>query len=381
MSGVASGQIPMNSRFVEHIDSCLTCRSCEAVCPNHVAYGQLVDKARAMITTSQLSALKDETIIHKSWLRLFIENEFIAKPKRFDTLRPLLLFYQKLGLQALLNKSGLLKETKFSILNKQLPYIYMPRTSSNKKSLTKSWSKIYSPTGIPRGEVGLFIGCVARLADVTTLNDSIYVLNRLGYTVHVPPMQTCCGAIHQHGGDAITAIQLAQKNVTTFNELNLNAIITTNSGCGTQLAKYHSDFSARIMDISKFLETTDGWKNIRITPSSNKIMVHDPCTLRNVLHSSEYPYALLSRIPEAQVIPLPGNDQCCGAAGTYFLDQPVMAKALLDAKIAALNNSNLRFLVTSNIGCSMHISSVLQNLDSKIEVLHPVSLLARQMKT
>lgn len=380
MSGVASGRIPMNSRFVQHIDSCLTCRSCEAVCPNHVAYGQLVDKARAMITTSQLSASKDETIIHKSWLRLFIKNELIAKPKRFDMLRPLLLFYQKLGLQALLNKSGLLN-TKFSTLNKQLPYIHMPRTSSNKISLTKSWSKIYSPTGTSRGEVGLFLGCVARLADVATLNDSIYVLNRLGYTVHVPPMQTCCGAIHQHGGDEITAIQLAQKNVTTFNELNLNAIITTNSGCGTQLAKYHSDFSTKIMDISKFLETTDGWKNIRITPSSNKIMVHDPCTLRNVLHSSEYPYTLLSRIPEVQVIPLPGNNQCCGAAGTYFLDQPIMAKALLDDKIAALNKSDLRFLVTSNIGCSMHISSMLQNLDSKIEVLHPVSLLARQVKT
>lgn len=381
MSGVASGQIPMNSRFVQHIDSCLTCRSCEAVCPNHVAYGQLVDKARAMITTSQFSALKDKTIIQKSWLRLFIEKELIAKPKRFDTLRPLLRFYQKLGLHVLLNKSGLLKRTKFAALNKQLPYIYMPRTSSSKTSLTKSWSKIYSPIGTPRGEVGLFLGCVARLADVTTLNDSIYVLNRLGYTVHVPPMQTCCGALHQHGGDAITAIQLAQKNVAIFNNLNLNAIITTNSGCGAQLAKHHSDFSTKVMDISEFLETTDGWNDIRITPLCNKIMVHDPCTLRNVLHSAEYPYTLLKRIPEAQVIPLLGNDQCCGAAGTYFIDQPVMAKALLNDKITALNNNDLRFLVTSNIGCSMHISSALRNLDSEIEILHPVTLLARQMKT
>ena len=379
MSGVASGRIPMNARFVQHIDRCLTCRSCEAVCPNHVAYGKLVDKTRAMMATSLLSPLKDKTAIQKSWLRLFLEKELIAKPARFDTLRSLLRFYQKLGLQGLLNKSGLLKKTKLAVLNTQLPHIYMPRTSSSKTDVTKSWNKIYFPIGKPCGEVGLFLGCVARLADVATLNASIYVLNRLGYTVHVPPMQTCCGALHQHGGDSKTAAQLAQQNVAAFDGLNLHAIITTASGCGTQLVKYHSDFSTKVADISKFLVTADGWDDIKIAPSQDKIVVHDPCTLRNVLYSSKYPYTLLTRIPGARVTPLAGNDQCCGAAGTYFLDQPEMAKALLNDKITALNNSDTRFLVTSNIGCTMHISSALRNTNPGIEVLHPVTLLARQM--
>ena len=379
MSGVASGRIPMNSRFVQHIDGCLTCRSCEAVCPNHVAYGQLVNNTRAMMATSPLSSLENKTVIQKSWLRLVVEKELIAKPTRFDTLRPLLRFYQKLGLQRLLNKSGLLKKTKFATLNTQLPHIFAPRTSSSKTNVTKSWSKIYFPIGKSRGEVGLFLGCVARLADATTLNASIYVLNCLGYTVHVPPMQTCCGALHQHGGDTKTAAQLAQQNVAAFDGLNLHSIITTASGCGTQLAEYHSDFSTKVVDISKFLVAADGWEDIKITPLQYKIMVHDPCTLRNVLHSSKYPYTLLTRIPGARVIPLAGNDQCCGAAGTYFLDQPVMAKALLSDKITALNISDSRFLVTSNIGCTMHISSALRNINSEIEVLHPVTLLARQM--
>jgi len=379
MSGVASGRIPMNSRFVQHIDGCLTCRSCEAVCPSNVAYGQLVDNTRALMATSLLSPLEDKTAIQKSWLRVIVEKEFIAKPTRFDTLRPLLRFYQKLGLQRLLNKSGLLKKTKLATLNTQLPHIHMPRTSSSKADVSKSWSKIYFPIGKPRGEVGLFLGCVARLADAATHNASIYVLNRLGYTVHVPPMQTCCGALHQHGGDTKTTAQLAQQNVEAFNRLNLHAIITTTSGCGAQLAEYHSDFSTKVVDISKFLVAADGWEDIKITPLQYKIMVHDPCTLRNVLHSSKYPYTLMTRIPGARVIPLAGNDQCCGAAGTYFLDQPVMAKTLLSDKITALNNSNAHFLVTSNIGCTMHISSTLRNTNSEIEVLHPVTLLARQM--
>jgi glycolate oxidase iron-sulfur subunit len=92
---------------------------------------------------------------------------------------------------------------------------------------------------------------------------------------------------------------------------------------------------------------------------------------------------LLARIPEARIVPLGGNDQCCGAAGTYFLDQPEMAQALLRDKLAAVKASGARYLATSNVGCSMHITSGLRKTAdetaSGIEVLHPVTLLARQM--
>ena len=293
-------------------------------------------------------------------------------------MRLLLFFYQKLGLQKLLIKSDILKKTKLAELNAQLPQINLPRTFSSKTDLSKSWEKIYLPIGKPCGEVGLFLGCVARLTDAETINASIYVLNRLGYTVHIPSMQTCCGALHQHEGDTKTAMQLTQQNVAAFAELNLNAIITTTSGCSIRLADYHSDFSAKVIDISRFLVAADGWNDIKIAPLQDKILVHDPCTLRNILRSSEYPYELLMRIPRVQLTPLSGNDQCCGAAGTYFLDQPVMAKALLNDKISTISNDT-RYLVTSNIGCNMHISSALQNTIPELEILHPVTLLARQM--
>jgi glycolate oxidase iron-sulfur subunit len=378
MRGVVSGQIPINPRFVQHIDRCLTCRSCEVVCPNHVAYGQLIDKTRSMIATSIPSSSNSKTVTKKFWLRKLIEKEFIAKPTRFDKLRLLLFFYQKLGLQKLLKKSDILKNTKLAELNAQLPQINLPRTFSSKTDLSKSWEKIYLPIGKPCGEVGLFLGCVARLTDAETINASIYVLNRLGYTVHIPSMQTCCGALHHHGGDTKTAMQLTQQNVAAFAGLNLNAIITTTSGCSIRLADYHSDFSAKVIDISRFLVAADGWNDIKIAPLQDKVLVHDPCTLRNILRSSEYPYELLMRIPRVQLTPLSGNDQCCGAAGTYFLDQPVMAKALLNDKISTISNDT-RYLVTSNIGCNMHISSALQNTIPELEILHPVTLLARQM--
>jgi glycolate oxidase iron-sulfur subunit len=79
------------------------------------------------------------------------------------------------------------------------------------------------------------------------------------------------------------------------------------------------------------------------------------------------------------VIALANNDQCCGAAGTYFIRQPALADRLLDDKIKALNQSGAQLLVTSNVGCSMHMASGLRAIGSDVEVLHPVTLLARQM--
>lgn len=76
---------------------------------------------------------------------------------------------------------------------------------------------------------------------------------------------------------------------------------------------------------------------------------------------------------------LANPDQCCGAAGTYFLDQPSMAAALLNHKIRDVLAVNADYLVTSNIGCAFHIASQLNESQNGIEVLHPVTLLARQM--
>jgi glycolate oxidase iron-sulfur subunit len=221
------------------------------------------------------------------------------------------------------------------------------------------------------------------------------VLNRLGYTVHVPRNQACCGAIHQHSGALKQAAELAQQNKSVFGGLTTNIVINTASGCGVQLLEsgvgLHHKLSlesnnvenvqvlSSITDISQFLVAAEGWENVKILPLPQRVLVHDPCTLRNVLRDQTYPYELISRIPEVQVVPLTGNDQCCGAAGTYFIDQPDIADRLLDDKVSAIIDGEAKYLVTSNIGCSMHITYGLSEKKINIEVLHPVTLLARQM--
>jgi len=46
MQGLFSGRLELTEHLEAHLDHCLACRTCEAVCPSGVPYGELIDAAR-----------------------------------------------------------------------------------------------------------------------------------------------------------------------------------------------------------------------------------------------------------------------------------------------------------------------------------------------
>src|SRR2546425_7760919 len=46
MRAVQDGRLPLEGAAVDHIDRCLGCRACEAVCPSGVPYGDLLEHTR-----------------------------------------------------------------------------------------------------------------------------------------------------------------------------------------------------------------------------------------------------------------------------------------------------------------------------------------------
>lgn len=363
MQGVLEGRLAANERFLGHIDLCLSCRACETVCPNHVPYGRLIAGMRGVIEKARRDSL---------WRRLVrrtLVDGVVTRPAMLRLVSTMMRAWQVSGLQAMAGKLSGLRFFGLTRIALQLPLMKaQPR-----------WKTVYPPLGDVRGEVGLFLGCVARVSDVETLSASIFVLNKLGYRVHLPPDQSCCGALHESLGETQKACSFEQKNINAFAGLKLDAVISTATGCGATLKSYLPAFADMVMDISEFLAVARGWEEAAIAPLAQKVAVHEPCSMRNALRCHSRPYDLLSRIPGIAIEPLAGNDQCCGAAGTYFLSQPKMAKALLADKTAAAKVSGARLLVSSNIGCAMHMAGGLREAGIEIEVIHPVTLLARQM--
>ena len=46
---MSEGIIEPTSNVTAHMDQCLQCRNCEAVCPSGVAYGRIMERARATV--------------------------------------------------------------------------------------------------------------------------------------------------------------------------------------------------------------------------------------------------------------------------------------------------------------------------------------------
>jgi glycolate oxidase iron-sulfur subunit len=137
----------------------------------------------------------------------------------------------------------------------------------------------------------------------------------------------------------------------------------------------------KVWDISAYLQQLPQLQELKLRPLAKRVAIHTPCTLKNVLGTADAPMELLQRIPEIDLLPLPDNGLCCGAAGRYLLHQPQIADGLRDDKLSALEKCRPQILVTSNTGCALHLAAGIRGTGMDIEVMHPVELLTQQLDT
>lgn len=365
MQGVASGQLAVSTQLNRHLDSCLGCRACEKICPSGVRYGELLDTARAFIEPQRQRPAR------AAWLRR-AGLKIIEQPRRLARLYRLLRLGQRCGLVAL---ARLIPFGKESALHQGLGLL--PELQPAKKL-----ARVYPAQAVTaHGDVALFQGCMERYFGQDTLTAAIQVLTRLGYNVHVPAGQACCGALHQHNGETHTAEQMARQNAAAFNQLDIEAVLYISSGCGAMLHEYDSRIlQTPVMDINKFVNQLDWPRNLSLKPLPQSIILHTPCSQRFITGSDHDTLHLLQRIPELDIHLLPGQARCCGAAGSYMLSEADMAGRLLRDTLRDIQAAAAATVVTSNIGCALQLAAGSKQAGLDIDIMHPVTLLAQQIE-
>lgn len=367
MQALVSQQLPYSSQLQTHLDNCLTCRACEAACPSGVQYGQIIDATRAVVYKQQNCARSSPKT---SLTGLALNNSRLLR------------FYQRSGLRWLADKSRFLKLFGLERLNSLLPKIQP----------TAPLLSYYEPIQGNEGNIALFTGCVGNVFDGETLLASISLIRYLGYGVYVPNAQVCCGALFLREGDRESAIQKAVINVEIFNRLNIDAIIYTSSACGATLKEYtqlfsltnaehgsDKSFAAPLLDINDFINRHSNSNALTFEPLPKKIAIHTPCSQTHVLHRNQSIVELIHKIPEVEVFTLPENEKCCGAAGNYMIKHPNMADSLRDDKIENLKKMEPDYLLTTNIGCAIHIAAGIRKAKLPSRLMHPAVLLKKQL--
>jgi glycolate oxidase iron-sulfur subunit len=360
MQGLASGRLKPEPVLQTHLDRCLACRACERMCPSKVEYGKLIDAGRALLHATKskpLDALLDS----------------VADIRRLKRAATAMRTYQRSGLQWLTRKSGLLKGLELDGLESLLPDI----------PDSVALHTHYPAKSEAQGTVGLFIGCVGSVMEGEIHLATIKVLNRIGYSVHIVAQQGCCGSLHQHNGEVESAAELARANIRAFSAHQLNAIISTASGCAAQLFEYETLYGeplpAPLYEVCDFLQQHWPKAGPVPVPQHRHATLHLPCTQRNVLRRPDAVAHLLERIPGLTLTPLEGNDACCGAAGSYMLTEAELAARLRQAKLDAVKAQQVTLLLSNNTGCALHIAEGLKKQGQRVELMHPVVLLANSL--
>jgi glycolate oxidase iron-sulfur subunit len=364
---IINGNTTISDEELKHLNNCTQCRACETLCPSKMAYGHLFDLARE-------KRFKTSALERRGNILNAIGFKLIEHKALLTAATAIIRLYQKTGLQFLLRKTAL-----FELFKLDKAELLMPEADIS------NLARRYPTDKQHRGNVALFTGCISDHFDRKTLLAAIKLLNVIGFDVIVPKAQTCCGAIHQHQGKTDIADKMATLNIDVFNSLDIEAIIYTASGCGLMLKEYQqkdgdaaNKFSNSLFDITGFLNLhwPDDIKLKKPHANASKIAVHEPCSQRNATpmfeNRHQHAYTLLEKIPGITVIPLPENQICCGAGGVHMLTHPEIAEPLRNIKLAHFEQTKADFLVSTNIGCALHLNTGLP----RNKVIHPVVLLA-----
>ena len=102
---------------------------------------------------------------------------------------------------------------------------------------------------------------------------------------------------------------------------------------------------------------------------------HDACHLAHAQGIAAAPRRLLAKIPGLELRELPETGVCCGAAGTYNLDQPAMSDRLARRKLANILATGAQIVLAANAGCLLQIQRQARRDGHPLLVMHPMDLL------
>jgi glycolate oxidase iron-sulfur subunit len=381
MRQIADGQLEVTRAFGEELYFCLGCLACETACPAGVRYSEMFEFARADIEAAEVKRGPIRDGVRALTLRWLFTD-----PEALRTIGRLVWLFQASGLQALARKLRLTE--------------WLPERLRRLEPLTPRVQRRFSDELIPSVEtppnwkyrVGLLTGCIQDLVFSQVNRDTADVLLANGCEVITPRLQNCCGSLHAHNGELELAKEMARRTLDAFDLDNLDAVITNAAGCGTQLKNYGhlleadpvyavraAQWSAKLRDIHEWLAQI----GIR-TPAVSvpqKITYHQACHLCHGQKITEPPRQVLKAIPGLELVELPESTWCCGSAGIYNLTQPDMSEKLLQRKLANIEKTGAHIVASANPGCSVQLEAGAKLSHQKLDVVHPISLLAQAYRS
>jgi L-lactate dehydrogenase complex protein LldE len=106
------------------------------------------------------------------------------------------------------------------------------------------------------------------------------------------------------------------------------------------------------------------------------VTYHASCHLLRGLGVREEPKLLLRKVQGLELIPLVGEETCCGFGGAFSVIYPEVSQAMMESKVRAIAGSGAEAVVACDAGCLMNIAGGLRRAKSPIRAMHLIDVLA-----
>jgi len=350
MRAVADGIAEVDETFTTFMDLCLVCRACEDVCPSHVPFGRMMERARAEVEPTRGASAR-----LLRWLGLDVVLPRPALIRLVAALQPLARPFMPRRMRAL-------------VPTRAAPFARLPRVTEPAAGVEV------------RGTVALLSGCVQDRWFHQVNLATVRVLARTGWRVTVPRDQRCCGALQAHNGRLATARKLASRNADAF--AGAGHVIVNSAGCGAHMRSYDELVDGAelpVRDVMAFL-FDEGMGDVALSPIGVKhVAYQDACHALRAQGIHAQPRALLGAIPGTRVVEIANGDRCCGAAGLYNVTEPELSGRLQREKAEAVRATGASVVASANPGCTMQLRAGLAELGTEVRVVHPIELLDAAM--
>jgi glycolate oxidase iron-sulfur subunit len=342
------GGLPFTEEQARHIDLCLGCRTCEAVCPSGVPYGRIIEHGRAEV--ERLRRPNPRSLLVRQALR-----RLLAHPGRLAAAGGVTRVAQRLRLTGLVPQGRTLPRLRGR---------YRPPAGGVAPAL-----------GERRYRVAFLTGCVMPIFYREAHEASVRLLQLAGCEVWFAPEQRCCGALFAHNGDLEGARRLREHNQRAFGMEPFDALVVNSAGCGAHLKDFYPNLGPRVRDLTEFLA------EVGLPPARReqrlRVTYQDACHLAHAQRVRRQPRELIVALPGVELVEMAHPDICCGSAGIYNVVQPEMSRRILDEKMDDLLATDPEVVVAANPGCQMQLEAGLRSRQrGDVRVLHVAELVA-----
>ena len=346
----ATGKVDANLQ--QRLDHCLTCRSCEAMCPEGVRYGRLLDVTREIIEREVPRPFRDRVL--RFGMRAVIPYRW-----RFATLL-------RLG----------------RILRPRLP----PRLQAKIPQVAPTPAGQWPQRPWARRML-VWKGCVQPALAPAINAATARVLDRFGICL-ITGDEGCCGALSHHMSAPEDALGHMRRNIDALwpqIEAGVEAIVMTASGCGAHLRDYgalladdprYAEKARRVSELTRDIAEVVAaeWREDvrRLPPRAGtppRIAYQSPCSLQHAQKLGGVVEKILKRAGFKLAL-VDYAFTCCGSAGSYSILQPELAASLREVKLKTLLGTRATVIATANIGCQSHLAEA-----SPVPVRHWIELL------